>query len=220
MRASRKCLPNVSSLDGAESVQDADRRDAESLPAPETSVLPDEATRALPGAQSRAHQLADFARKHHAALVRFLTLRTGSREDAKEVAQEAYAKLLALDRPDTISFLAGYLWRVATNLAVDRKRRRDLGERFSVDTADEEHEPSSESVVDARQRLAIIDRAMRELPPKCRQAFSLRVLKGLTFEEVGREMGMSDRQAKTYVARALESLQDCLDAADRPRDAS
>ena len=39
----------------------------------------------------------------------------------------------------------------------------------------------------------------------------------MTFEEVGREMGMSDRQAKTYVARALESLQDCLDAADQPR---
>ena len=196
---------------------DADRQGMECPAAPEGSELPTEAHADSVGGESRAHKLADVARKHHAALVRFLTLRTGNKEDAKEVAQEAYAKLLALDRPDTISFLTGYLWRVAANLAVDRKRRRELGERFAADPADVEHEPSSESVVEARQRLAIIERAMDELPPKCRKAFTLRVLNGMTFEEVGREMGMSDRQAKTYVARALESLQDCLDAADQPR---
>ncbi|MFZ0549220.1 MAG: sigma-70 family RNA polymerase sigma factor [Steroidobacteraceae bacterium] len=162
--------------------------------------------------------LADLARNHHEALVRFLTLRTGSREDAQEVAQEAYAKLLALDRRDTISFLAGYLWRIATNLAVDHQRRREVGDRFSARTGQATAaEASSESVVDARQRLLIVERALGELPPKCLQAFMLRVLSGLKFQQVGRQMGISDRMAKAYVARALEYLQDSLDAADWPR---
>ena len=168
-----------------------------------------------------ARALADLARSHHEALVRFLTLRTGSREDAQEVAQEAYAKLLALDRSDAISFLAGYLWRIAANLAVDHKRRRELEVRFAAfaGKAEDLLEASSESVADARQRLVIVERAIGELPRKCRQAFTLRVLNGLKFEQVGREMGISDRMAKIYVARSLEYLQDSLDAEDRRRSA-
>lgn len=96
------------------------------VPTPHTPDSPDSREN-LPAAGVAFSQeaLEDLARNHHKALVRFLTLRTGSREDAQEVAQEAYAKLLARERqPGTISFLAGYLWRVAANLAGERKRRR------------------------------------------------------------------------------------------------
>jgi RNA polymerase sigma factor (sigma-70 family) len=194
----------------------AERREA----ATPTCDPPIAAPESLAPNEDCARALADLARNHHEALVRFLTLRTGSREDAQEVAQEAYAKLLALDRSDAISFLAGYLWRIAANLAVDHKRRRELEVRFAAfaeKAADDHLEASSESVADARQRLVIVERAIGELPRKCRQAFTLRVLSGLKFEQVGREMGISDRMAKIYVARSLEYLQDCLDAEDRRR---
>ena len=61
--------------------------------------------------------------------------------------------------------------------------------------------------------------AIGELPRRCLEAFVLHVLKGLTFDEVGREMGISDRMAKKHVARALEYLQTCLDAANETRSA-
>jgi len=187
----------------------------------QTCDAPHAPTASLAPKDDCARALADLARNHHEALVRFLTLRTGSREDAQEVAQEAYAKLLALDRSDAISFLAGYLWRIAANLAVDHKRRRELEYRFTAlaGNAEDHLEASSESVADARQRLVIVERAIGELPRKCRQAFTLRVLNGLKFEQVGREMGISDRMAKVYVARSLEYLQDSLDAEDRRKSA-
>lgn len=171
----------------------------------------------LPG--ERSQELADIARNHHDALVRFLTVRMGSKEEAKDIAQEAYAKLLALDRPGPISFLAGYLWRIATNLAIDRGRQRGVRERFAglVSRDDEGLSPSAEQVVEARQRLATVEQAIGELPPKCLEAFRLRVLNGLPFDQVGREMHMSDRMAKNYVARALEHLQSRLERADQPR---
>jgi len=148
-----------------------------------------------------------------------LTLRTGSREDAKEILQEAYAKLLALDRPGTISFLAAYLWRIAVNLATDRRREQAHHERFRRAALPrmEKQEFSSESVADARERLAIVERAIGELPARCMEAFVLHVLRDLTFQQVGREMGISDRMAKKHVARALEYLQACLDAANETK---
>ena len=164
----------------------------------------------------RPRMVADLARNYHEALVRFLMLRVGSKEEAREIAQEAYAKLLALDRPGSISFLAGYLWRTAANLAIDRRRQRTVRQRFA-DVAvqgEEKLAPSAERVAEGRQRLAIVERALGELPPRCLEAFTLRVLDGMRFDDVAREMGISDRMAQIYVARALEYLQCCLDAAD------
>jgi RNA polymerase sigma factor (sigma-70 family) len=165
--------------------------------------------------------LAEISRNHHAALVRFLTLRTGSVEDAKEIVQEAYAKMLALDRPGTISFLAGYLWRIAVNLAIDRRRQQALDERFRCAALPpvDKQEFSAESIVEARERLAIVERGIGELPPRCLEAFVLHVLNGLTFDDVGREMAISGRMAKKHVSRALEYLQTCLYAANETRSA-
>ncbi len=201
---------------GGKGVRNADSSaERESIPAICEPPTPD--VGAVTPNEGRAQALADIARNHHAALVRFLMARTGSQEEAREVAQEAYAKLLALDTQGPISFLAGYLWRVAANLAIDGRRRRAVRDRFAgVEGLGEGLEPSAERVVEARQRLAIVERAIDELPPRCLDAFRLRVLEGLRFEEVGREMRISDRMAKTYVARALQYLQSCLDAADAP----
>lgn len=168
--------------------------------------------------RERSLALAEIARNHHAALVRFLALRTGSTEDAKEIVQEAYAKVLALDRPGTISLLVGYLWRVAANLAIDRGRQRATrSRREGALQPFAEPIPSTESVVEVSERLAIIEKAISELPPRCRQAFDLRIIEGQRFAQVGREMGITDRMAKIHVARALEYLQECLDCAETPR---
>lgn len=164
----------------------------------------------------RAQALADIARKHHGALLRILTQRTGSVEEAKEIAQEAYAKVLAVERRDEIASLAGYLWRSALNLVTDRARRQAVRERFirQVRCEIEPLAPSAETVVDARQRLEVIERAVGQLSPRCLDAFLLRIVQGRPFDEVGREMGISVRMAKVYVARALASLQRRLDESD------
>jgi RNA polymerase sigma factor (sigma-70 family) len=167
----------------------------------------------------RSQALAEIYRKQNAALVRFLAVRTGSVEDAKEIMQEAYAKLLALNRPGAMSLLAGYLWRTAVNLAMDQWRERAQRDRFwrSARALEKQEEFSAESTVESQERLAIVQRAIANLPPRCLEAFVLHVLKDLTFAEVGREMGISEQMSRRHVARALEYLQSCLDAADETR---
>lgn len=158
--------------------------------------------------ERRAEALAEVVREHHAPLLRFLTQRTGSIEEAKEIAQDAYVKVLAVDREGSIGSLASYLWRSALNLMTDYGRRRTVRERFAqgVRAEAEQVAPSAETVVDARQRLELIQQAIGKLPPRCQDAFMLRVVQGRPFDEVGREMGISGRMAKIYVARALALL--------------
>lgn len=64
----------------------------------------------------------------------------------------------------------------------------------------------------AGRRLEIIAREVDELPAQYCEAFLLQVVCGWTFEAVSREMGISERMAKVYVARALMYIQHRLDA--------
>ncbi len=172
-----------------------------------------------PEVQERAATLGEIARHHHSALVRFLALRTGSAEDAKEIVQEAYAKVLALDRPQPFSLRVGFLWKIAANLAIDRKRQRAAQSRLASIAMPPTNgcSPSAEAVVESRERLAIVQKAIAQLPPRCRQAFLLRVVDGQRFSFVGREMGITERMAKVHVARAMEYLHACVSAAEGVR---
>lgn len=168
--------------------------------------------------QNRSEALAEIARTHNSALVRYLSLRTGSVEDAKDVLQEAYAKLLALDQAGPINFLVRYLWRIAANLAKNRRKQLAVRSRLNVATQSATKSiPSTECVIESLQRLAVIERAVAELPPRCRQAFLLRIVAGQRFAQVAREMGITQRVAEIHVARAMEYLQQRLASAETPR---
>lgn len=76
-------------------------------------------------------------RQHNRALVSFLLARLRSEQEARDVAQEAYVRLLQLDRPGAISFLRGYLFRIAANLSIDRLRHRVIREQVTVELFEE-----------------------------------------------------------------------------------
>src|SRR5690242_21867578 len=78
--------------------------------------LPQDGERLTPQAVERL-----FA-EHNRALIRFLRTRVRSDQEARDVAQEAYVRLLQLDQVQTVSFLRAYLFRIALNIATDRIR--------------------------------------------------------------------------------------------------
>src|SRR5262245_47517764 len=153
---------------------------------PKSKHAPDEARETL----------AQLFSDHNATLLHFLGLRLNSAQEAREVAQEAYVRLLQLDRPGAVSFLRAYLFRTATNLATDRLRRTGVRRAASADPifdSDAADERDPERTAIAREQLAIIEAGLRELPEKVRTAFLLHRLHGLSVVEVAAEMGVSER---------------------------
>lgn len=172
-----------------------------------------------PEGDARARALSGIAQDLHRSLVRFLTKRTGSREDADDIAQEAYLRVLSVKRTEPIDALPRYVWRSALNLVADHGRRTSTQARYAHKVCPNlKVVPSAEAEACAEEELHVIADAIAELPPRCRHAFSLRVLQGLPFDEVGREMKISARMAKIYVARTLAYLQHRLEAAAAPED--
>jgi RNA polymerase sigma factor (sigma-70 family) len=156
--------------------------------------------------QTRASALSSLFREHNRTLVRFINARLRNEQEANEIAQEAYVKMLQLDRcPGTASFMRHYLFRVAENLAVDRIRQRYARSRLDQLTSidDPFQEALAERTVLAGQELALLKAAVAELPEKYREAFRLIKLEDNSFPQVASLMRLSERMVRKYITRAL-----------------
>ncbi|MBL8265906.1 RNA polymerase sigma factor [Steroidobacter sp.] len=148
-------------------------------------------------------------REHNRALVNFLRARVASEQEAQDVAQEAYVKLLQLHEPGAIGFLRGYLFRIATNLTVDRARQRGVRHRFVQEKADAGWLDNPigmdppEALATNRQQFDLACQALNELPPKPRQAFVRHVVEGYSPREVALELGVDERTVRKFITRAL-----------------
>src|SRR5258708_12516130 len=72
--------------------------------------------------EERARLVGRLFQEHNRALVSFLRAKLRNDQEAREVAQEAYVKLLQLESPGVVSFLQAYLFKIASNIAIDRIR--------------------------------------------------------------------------------------------------
>jgi RNA polymerase sigma factor (sigma-70 family) len=171
--------------------------------------------------RDRSAVIERLFREHNQSLVRFLCARLASEHEAREVAQEAYVRLLQLDQPGAIGFLRAFLFKTAANLAVDRLRhRRIVREASQKDWFDLTFQATPDSEAVAEQTLAIIEAALAELPPRCREAFLLARLGGLGSDEIGVCMDISARMVRLYLARALLHCRERLDVSQVSRAAS
>jgi len=165
---------------------------------------------------SHRKALSELAKNQHRALLRYLTARTRSAQEAEELAQATYAKLLALDKPQAVGFLVGYMWKIAGNLVLERQRAYAIRVRLDPKATFEatQSAPSPESLLYTEQQLKLIGEALRSLPSKCAEAFMLRYVEELKLEDICKRMALSERTVRTYLARAAERIHTYIEATE------
>jgi RNA polymerase sigma-70 factor (ECF subfamily) len=155
--------------------------------------------------------------RHAREIERFLRRRGHNSEAAADLTQDTFARVLTATPSGEADNPKAYLHRVAANLSVDFKRRERLFQRADL-TDDEfaqiaDNSPSPETVVYDRQRLAIIEKAMLELPEKTRIAFEMHRMGEKTMSQVAAELGLSTPRTWTLIRRAYRHLRERLIAA-------
>ena len=139
-------------------------------------------------------------------LLNYLTARFRDREDAAEIAQEAWLRIFRLDHPEALTNPRAFLFQTASNLAIDRLRRGGLEQKYQ----DQQRShldvvtPSVERDVSAQRTLATVEAALRELPHKCRQAFVMHRSHGLSYPQIASELGVSVSMVEKYIIKALK----------------
>lgn len=146
-------------------------------------------------------------RRYHDSLIRFLRQRLRVKEDAADVAQEAYIRMMQYEGSQQIQSPSSMLFRIAINVANDLGRSeqmRRVGQQCSLDGLElASSQPAPDREIAAEQDLELLYRAIEQLPPKCQQVFLLSRAKRMTYPQIARHCGISVKMVEKHISHAL-----------------
>jgi RNA polymerase sigma factor (sigma-70 family) len=153
---------------------------------------------------------------HYRELLGHFTHAMRDRDAAADIVQEAYLRLLALQKKgQAVVDVRALLYRVAHNLVVDRHRRAEVRSHDDIHSLPEAQHPvvaahlQPEEALCGLQTARAYERTIAALPPRCRQAFILHVFDGLSHAQVAQQMNISISMVEKHVARGLLECRSC-----------
>ena len=148
------------------------------------------------------------------ALTRFLQRNWRQSADIPDLRQETYARAYEAAVRELPQRVKPFLFQIARNLMIDLVRRQSvvsletMADFGWLDVTDDG--PSVESHVTARQQLRLLQQALDELPPRCRQIVVMRKVEGLSQKEVAARMGIAVDTVENQVAKGVRLLAQSL----------
>jgi RNA polymerase sigma factor (sigma-70 family) len=157
---------------------------------------------------------AEFVRRHHPELLRYLRMRVRNEADAADLAQECYARLLRYQTDHSAASLQLLLFRIARNLLTDSYRTheaRRTDQHVSIDDVElMEQAPTQFDTVHGQQRLARLKTAVQRLPPRCQAVFVFSRIDGLSNAEIAQKCGISVNAVEKQITKALAACRAVL----------
>ena len=148
--------------------------------------------------------------RHAKALLRHLVSMMGNDQEAEDLLHESLMIMIKKinfyePRPDLTSSFKTWLFRLATNRAIDeiRKRKKPMVKSDEVEKAEDEK-------IVKKEEESAMKRHMDELPPLQRTVLSLRVHDDLSYLEIAAICGKDINSIKQNLFQARKSLKAAL----------
>jgi RNA polymerase sigma-70 factor (ECF subfamily) len=147
---------------------------------------------------------------HHGWLTAWLRRRLGCSQNAADLAQDTFMRLLLADRasrlPSDLQEPRHFLVTVAKRVMVDHFRRRTIEHAYlqALALQPQAEEISPETRLLMVETLLALDAMLDGLGQKVKQAFLLSQLEGLGYNAIAERLGVSVSSVTKYMAKATE----------------
>lgn len=143
-------------------------------------------------------------------LKRLLIQRGLSAHYAADAVQEAFLRLLRTPRED-VRDLRSYLRRTAVTVAIDHQRREKRRAVFidpclALHDNMQDYTPLADALMISHEELALLDAALLDLPPRCREVLILHKFEGLGYSEISERLGIAKNTVMVHMVKALGIL--------------
>lgn len=160
---------------------------------------------------------------HRNPLHRFISKKMKQHDEAEDVVQETFVRLSNKESTAAKGLAAAdspvaYLYRIASNLAIDRLRQQkahcDEGDKLPIDDSIQSPQPTLSHQIVSSEQLLQLEVAVGNLPMKCRQVFVLHKFRQMKYREVARHLDISVSAVEKHMMKALTRLQEELESID------
>lgn len=150
--------------------------------------------------------LADYARQYTPGLIRNFLKRGAQEATAQDLAQDVFERLAKRASGEALENPEAYIMQTASSVWTDHLRKRSVRHHNQHDEyEDYRHAPtafSPERVLEGREALDAIAKALSELPERTRDIYVLCRIEGLKRKEVAARFGITLNGVDWHLIRA------------------
>jgi RNA polymerase sigma-70 factor (ECF subfamily) len=152
-------------------------------------------------------------RDHAPGLRRRLRARVRSHEEANDLVQDAFARLLGARSLSSIRDPGAFLNRIVRNLLIDRSRRLSArSPHVSIDVGDDiAVAPDQGQAIEVEQMRERYCELVQLLPPRTREVFTLHRIDGHSYKDIAARLDISVRTVEWHIAQAIVRISRGLD---------
>jgi RNA polymerase sigma-70 factor (ECF subfamily) len=158
---------------------------------------------------------AEEVQPHEPSLRSYLRGLFPSFPDMDDLVQDSYLRLLHAREAGKVRYAKAFLFTTARNIAIDFFRRRKVVKIDGVADLSAlpviEDKPDIADAVSRQQELQLLSQAVRQLPERCRQVLTLRLMYGLSHKEIATELSLSPHTVKAQLAKGMRRCADYLE---------
>lgn len=146
---------------------------------------------------------------HADSVYRFIVKNIRDNEKARDIVQEAFAKVWHKSEEVDFAKSKSYLFTTAYNTMIDVIRKEERMVR--LEDRHRMHETANNAFSDLKE---VLDEALKQLPEIQRTAVLLRDYEGYSYQEIGEITGLNEAQVKVYIFRARTNLKNYIKQLD------
>ena len=156
----------------------------------------------MPAIEDR--QITELFISHHDALLNFLNRRIQCPQNAQDLTQETFLRLLKQDNISHQENLSGYLFKIAERISIDfirQQKRQDLF--LTIDDELASNNASIEQLTIFRQECELLLKAISGMSKRTRTIFLLRKVDELSYSEIAKKLGISEKTVQRSLVDAM-----------------
>jgi RNA polymerase sigma-19 factor, ECF subfamily len=158
----------------------------------------------------RKQEIGFAARVHEqfrTELYRFLVRRLGAKQDANDLEQEVYLRLLRLEKSELVRQPLAYVYTIAAHVAHQFRMRAEqspvtFDSEVLQQAAEHPEHVADDRLADELNAQRTVESLLEKLPATHRAVLVLCKRDGLSYEEIAEKLGISEHTVKKYVYEA------------------
>lgn len=154
--------------------------------------------------QAKHQRIAQYYQHHVTDLRAFALSRTGCKEAAEDLVQDAFKRLLTSDKMITEITLPCLVYTVLRNLITDHWRHRRTVEEFEhiVATAPGQTATSVESIFSASEINRMLESGIARLNTPQQRIYRMNLFDGMAVSEISRTLNLNYKSTENHLGAA------------------
>ena len=150
--------------------------------------------------------ISNYYAQHRDEIVDFITVRITDADEAEDMVQDLFLRLLRGHQLITPVTLPCLVYTMARHSIADYYRRRRVRDEYEHYMKNSDSIGEMESVISARQLMERMERTLARLPEACGRIYRLHIYDGLKVSDIAQQLELPYKQVENRLGQARKAV--------------